>query len=340
MTLSPGLELADFAVCEEQPLGDQIEALVSKLFPFDSISIVPLLDGLTNKRKPRSLTLVFLCSTQGPVCKKLVVRVYGRGTESFICRRREIVIIQHLSSRRLFPGFYGSFKNGLVYGYVEGTSLSCDLLPAHSLAIARQLCGWHGAMEGLLTEEDTPCLWRMLWCFYDLVEEPVRSLMLPSRKQLEEYQRGLEPLLSGFEVAFCHNDLLSANVILHKDQKSVSFIDFEYAECNYLAFELANHFCEYAGPDCDYSKLPSAECQLSWLGEYAEVSGKGPDEVAGFKERLIEQIRQITPVVHLVWGCWALAQSTNSLIDWNYVGYAKKRLLAVGLKRLTNENLL
>ena len=31
-------------------------------------------------------------------------------------------------------------------------------------------------------------------------------------------------------------------------------IDFEYAFYNYRAFDIANHFCEYAGFECDYSR--------------------------------------------------------------------------------------
>ncbi len=46
-------------------------------------------------------------------------------------------------------------------------------------------------------------------------------------------------------VVFCHNDLLLANVLF--TGKSVSFIDYEYAGYNYQAFDIANHFNEFAG---------------------------------------------------------------------------------------------
>ncbi|OMJ11350.1 putative ethanolamine kinase A, partial [Smittium culicis] len=49
-------------------------------------------------------------------------------------------------------------------------------------------------------------------------------------------------------VAFCHNDLLSGNVLLDdsKEQYKVTFIDYEYGSYNYRGYDIANHFCEYA----------------------------------------------------------------------------------------------
>ncbi len=58
-----------------------------------------------------------------------------------------------------------------------------------------------------------------------------------------------------FENVFCHNDLLSGNILIHKTQehpgdiidykvetKNVSIIDYEYAGYNSRAWDLANHF--------------------------------------------------------------------------------------------------
>lgn len=48
-------------------------------------------------------------------------------------------------------------------------------------------------------------------------------------------------------VVFCHNDLLLGNVIYNSDNESVTFIDYEYAGMNYQAFDIGNHFNEFAG---------------------------------------------------------------------------------------------
>lgn len=48
-------------------------------------------------------------------------------------------------------------------------------------------------------------------------------------------------------IVFAHNDLLLGNVIYNKDEATISFIDYEYATYNYQAFDIANHFNEFAG---------------------------------------------------------------------------------------------
>ena len=49
----------------------------------------------------------------------------------------------------------------------------------------------------------------------------------------------------------------------------VNFIDYEYADANYQLFDIANHFCEYAGVDePDYSLYPSKEEQGKFMKKY------------------------------------------------------------------------
>lgn len=63
------------------------------------------------------------------------------------------------------------------------------------------------------------------------------------RRELAQLTEELSAL--GSPIVFCHNDLLLANVIYQPG--SVSFIDYEYAACNYQAFDIGNHFTEFAG---------------------------------------------------------------------------------------------
>ncbi|EPB73973.1 hypothetical protein ANCCEY_06935 [Ancylostoma ceylanicum] len=75
---------------------------------------------------------------------------------------------------------------------------------------------------------------------------------------LEEIQSLVVPLNE--EITFCHNDLLAHNIIFDECSGkletgfiyniiagTVLFIDYEYADFNYAIFDLANHFCEFAG---------------------------------------------------------------------------------------------
>lgn len=48
-------------------------------------------------------------------------------------------------------------------------------------------------------------------------------------------------------IVFSHNDLLLGNIIYDENSEKVTFIDYEYADCNYQAFDIGNHFSEFAG---------------------------------------------------------------------------------------------
>lgn len=63
------------------------------------------------------------------------------------------------------------------------------------------------------------------------------------QNELTQIKRQLENIIN--PIVFCHNDLLLANVIYCGN--TVSFIDYEYAGYNYQAFDIANHFIEFAG---------------------------------------------------------------------------------------------
>lgn len=70
------------------------------------------------------------------------------------------------------------------------------------------------------------------------------------RTEIETLKAALENTDS--PIVFSHNDLLLTNIILQRDVAgrrpvNVVFIDYEYAMFNYQAFDIANHFIEFAG---------------------------------------------------------------------------------------------
>lgn len=49
----------------------------------------------------------------------------------------------------------------------------------------------------------------------------------------------------------------------------INFIDYEYADANYQLFDIANHFCEYAGVDePNYSLCPTKTEKFKFLEIY------------------------------------------------------------------------
>lgn len=77
---------------------------------------------------------------------------------------------------------------------------------------------------------------------------------------------------------FSHQDLLCGNILYSEGWSRVQFIDFEYGGYNFRGFDIANHFCEYAGYDPDYEKgYPRKDKQLHFLRSYVLAMGDGVD---------------------------------------------------------------
>jgi ethanolamine kinase len=77
-------------------------------------------------------------------------------------------------------------------------------------------------------------------------------------------------------------------------------VDYEYGCASYRGFDIANHFCEYAGFDCDWSKYPSKQVQIEWFKKYL---GDYTDEDL---EVLYKEVEFFELTAHFFWGVWAL----------------------------------
>ncbi|KAI0409074.1 choline/ethanolamine kinase [Xylaria palmicola] len=153
-------------------------------------------------------------------------------------------------------------------------------------------------------------------------------------------------------LVFAHCDLLSGNVIIEPkgpgtngidkihvnggagQQPSVNFIDYEYATPSPAAFDLANHFAEWGGFDCDYSVLPTRAQRLEFIREYMHTylglidkseDGEPVDEESE-AQRLLAEVDMFRGAPGFYWGIWALIQATISHIDFDYAQYAEVRL--------------
>lgn len=73
--------------------------------------------------------------------------------------------------------------------------------------------------------------------------------MLPTieklREEYEELRKSIEDIKS--PIVFAHNDLLLGNILVDHDANRVTFIDYEYAAFNFQAYDIGNHFDEFAG---------------------------------------------------------------------------------------------
>lgn len=141
-------------------------------------------------------------------------------------------------------------------------------------------------------------------------------------------------------LVFSHNDLLIYNILYDEKSDSVNFIDYEYAGINFQLFDLANHFCEYAGVlDPDYGRCPKDDEIGTFLhsyfyhfnmhdskdGESNATANQIDAEFMGDKNDYIRQIHIFEASSHLFVSIWALVQSQNSILDFDYLGYAIMR---------------
>ncbi|KAI0872337.1 kinase-like protein [Hypoxylon argillaceum] len=155
-------------------------------------------------------------------------------------------------------------------------------------------------------------------------------------------------------LVFAHCDLLSGNVIiepkgpgtngagdghegcqgLEQQPPSVNFIDYEYATPSPAAFDLANHFAEWGGFECDYSVLPTRAQRAEFIRAYIHTYFSLVEKPEGNKDvdeeheaqKLMAEVDMFRGAPGFYWGIWALIQATISQIDFDYAQYAEVRL--------------
>lgn len=170
-----------------------------------------------------------------------------------------------------------------------------------------------------------------------------------------------------------HNDLLSGNIIIPSslvldsnnedfirsvekfDSNPLSFIDYEYMMPAPRAFDIANHFMEWQGFDCDKSKVPQFKYNLEsnnyeneivfhWCRYYLTAFHSSNPNMNPYYsdnmhppehdtltddiiQHLVNEIAYHYGMPGLYWGIWAGIQSEISLIDFDYSTYSCERLI-------------
>ncbi|XP_075377901.1 ethanolamine kinase 2 isoform X1 [Mycteria americana] len=292
-------------------------------------------DGITNK--------LVACYTDEGMADAVLVRVYGRKTELFVDRETELRNFQVLRAHGCAPDLYCAFQNGLCYQFLPGIALGPDHVrdPHIFRLVAQEMARVHAIhANGSLPK---PILWQKLHKYLTLVKtdlspkvsNPSLQRDMPSLEMLEHELAWMKETLSqlGSPVVLCHNDLLCKNIIYDGTQEHVRFIDYEYTGYNYQAFDIGNHFNEFAGvKEVDYRLYPSKETQLQWLRSYLQAykqltqgdrGGTGVSEEE--LEALYVQVNKFSLASHFLWACWGLIQDKYSTIDFNFLRYAKLR---------------
>jgi len=299
----------------------------------DDCVVSVLSGGITNQ----------LCRVKHAETKfSVVARVFGKETERLISRAAEQFW------QEAFLRTYARCANGLVYEFLEGyVALEPSDCEAHRDQIASELARLHtsAAARALFhvpfgTQADFAQVALTDWVASGTSEEALKRILERGHSvtahygDLDAFQghaaellRRIRAVAGVVPVVPCHNDLLSLNIMLSRETGAVRFIDFEYMRRNFYLADLANHFCEYAGFECEWDKLPSVEYQRAFLAKYLEtaMADAPADEVAAALERGMQLLPLFALLAHYVWAAWALVQGAFSVIDFDYVSFGGKR---------------
>ncbi|RYP61595.1 hypothetical protein DL771_010076 [Monosporascus sp. 5C6A] len=244
-------------------------------------------------------------------------------------------------------------------------------IPSIYLAISRRLAQWHATvpcihesypqkngLDGLTNGshevavdlvapgKPPPNVWTVMqkWILaLPTKTEAQRTRQAALQKELKKLIAELSqrPGLGENGLVFAHCDLLCGNVIVEpktpgmngsSSHERVNFIDYEYATPSPAAFDIANHFAEWGGFDCDYSVLPTCAQRTEFIREYIRTYFKllpgqtGPVDEEAESRKLLHEVDMFRGVPGFYWGIWALIQATISQIDFDYATYAEIRL--------------
>uniref|UniRef100_M8BBE4 ethanolamine kinase n=1 Tax=Aegilops tauschii TaxID=37682 RepID=M8BBE4_AEGTA len=202
--------------------------------------------------------------------------------------------------------------------------------PRIAAEIAKQLQKFH---QVDIPGSKEPQLWNDVFKFlkkasvlkFEDNEKQKRYEMISFREIQDEVKelKDLSDLLHA-PVVFAHNDLLSGNLMLNDLEEKLYFIDFEYGSYSYRGFDIANHFNEYAGFECDYNLYPDKDVQYHFFRNY--LSDRPSEVQEQDLDALYTETNTFRLASHLYWALWALIQARVSPIDFDYLGYFFLRL--------------
>ena len=293
--------------------------------------------------------------------KIVLVRIFG--AEGMIDRKKENATFQFLGEQGVAPKYCGGFRNGRLEQWLDGyealelDDLSC---PKTSGLIARALARLHSlSLPDYLKKtfySKGSGLWNQLESWYvqakgrdtaktSMSEDRTRMYSEVKFKKIGEIIKKIKKIvvesLSG-DVRLCHNDVLYGNIMRHTKTGSIQLIDFEYGDMNYISFDIANHFNEWAGGTGtektgpgyagvpDYTRLPSSEQRERFCREYlderGDLSGDSEKDRAVVKE-LLQEVDLFRVVNDIYWGLWGLNQAFEEGCDeFDYMLYGTTRL--------------
>lgn len=276
--------------------------------------------------------------------KVVLLRINGEGTEKIIDRRDEVVAMVFLNKAGFCPQVHAQLKNGLCYGFSAGRRLQVyETVGDWCLMrkVAAVMAKLHSLEVPSYFRDREPFLWRKMdqllenvpTSFPDPDDQKSFLNSIGSIENLRKEIRWVKELLVDCKspIVLCHNDIHSANIIYDEETGDMKLVDYEYTGPNYFSFDIADHFCEFAGVDnVDYSKYPEEDVQKRWVRMYLEevqnLRGEKKAEIGDSAvQDVCEDVRKLVLGCHLLWTVWSLFQTANSTIQFDFLEYGIMR---------------
>lgn len=270
----------------------------------------------------------------------ILLRLNGEGTEKIIDRTDEVVSMLCLNKAGFCPPVYAQLENGLCYGFSAGRRLEVhetigdwDIMRK----VAALMAKLHSLEVPSYFKDREPFLWLKIDKLLENVPtsfpdpETQRSFCsyIGSVENLRKEINWVKDLLVNCKspIVLCHNDIHSANLIYNDETGDMKLVDFEYTGPNYLAFDIADHFCEFAGVEnVDYRKFPEEDVRKQWIRVYLEevqkLHGENEAEISDRKvQEVCDDVNKLVLGCHLFWIVWSLFQTTHSTIKFDFMEY-------------------
>ncbi|XP_074586529.1 putative ethanolamine kinase [Curcuma longa] len=262
----------------------------------------------------------------------VTVRLFGPNTDLVIDRKREFQALPHISAAGFGAELLGWFENGMVQSFIDARTLSPSDMKNPEIAkkIAGQLRSFH---QVAIPGSREPQLWNDIFKFLNQAEtlkfddnEKQATYESISFNEIRAAIDEVKNMTDRFKspVVFSHNDLLSGNLMFNDKQGILYFIDFEYGSYNYRGYDIANHFNEFAGLECDFNLYPDKDTQYHFFRNYLDP-GKPYEVPVKDLEALFVETNTFRLASHIYWALWGLIQAKASPIDFDYLVYFFKR---------------
>lgn len=285
--------------------------------------------------------------------RRVIIRVYGKGSSDLINREVEHEVYQLVSKVGLGPRILGFWNGGRIESFIPGRTLRFwdDFYRDEIInGIAKGVAILHKSQVlKRMPYQKEPMLHRFirLWSKRassvkdGLFASTVENAMLSFNRWFQFRIKPLNP-----KIVLCHNDLNALNILVEESEfftegnksrsLNIHFIDYEYAGWNYRGFDLANLYCEvyfnnstkkwpYFDFDADRKCWNSKQFQnfcVYYLREYMDRRQISEEDLLSLQH----EVRTFEPLSHLVWGLWGLIQAQKDSSSFGYSEYGLRRL--------------